>query len=119
MRSTAASSATGGYLGLHCDRWSTFVDAFGGYAEVAASETIPTRFCTVSVAGKAELREAIVDFAVGYRLGQWSLPTIERPLSLGVIGGLQRAGAVSDTFNWADPMIGVRWVALDLRGRGA
>ncbi len=29
--------------------------------------------------------------------------------SAGVVGGVQNSANVSDTFNWADPMIGLRW----------
>jgi hypothetical protein len=84
----------------------------------------------------------IADFALGYRLGEWTLPHRTRPLTLGfyagtrymwflnklsvkgnVVGGIKRNGNVEQTFEWADPMIGIRWsapildsVSLDFRG---
>jgi hypothetical protein len=130
-----------GYFSIAYDRWSVFADAFGGYAEASVSETIPTRFCTASVAGKAKIKPVLADFALGYRLGQWSLPGRRRPLTVGVyagarysftgirlnasagVGGSSRSDSVSRSFSWADPMIGVRWevpvfdrVSLDFRG---
>ena len=117
-----------GYFSVRHDRLSAFVDAFGGYAEESVTEHVPTQFCNLAVAATAEVRPVIVDFAVGYRLGQWSLANRQRPVSLGVyagtrymhfgahlrasggvVGGLQRSANVSETFNWADPMIGLRW----------
>ena len=132
----------GGYLAASYDRWSTFVDAYGGYGNLSAAEKIPTRFCTLCVAATAKIRPVIVDFAVGYRLGQWWLPGRQRPLTLGVyagahythfgtnlsgslgpVGGKVHSSDVADVFNWADPMIGVRWevplldrVTLHFRG---
>lgn len=131
-----------GYFSLAYDRYSAFIDSMGGYAEVSANETIPTQLCSLTIKVKDEIRFVINDFAVGYRLGQWSLPNRRRPLtlgvyagtrymhfgnktsvSLGVVQGVQKAGTVSDTFNWADPMIGIRWsvpvldsTTLDFRG---
>jgi hypothetical protein len=140
---TSGNAFTGaGYFSLSYDRWSAFVDAFGGFAEESTLEKIPTRFCTLCVAAKADLRPVIVDFAVGYRLGQWSLPNRRRPITLGLyagtrfthfgvhltgsagaVGGVVHGGDVSSSFNWADPLIGVRWevpvldrVSLDFRG---
>ena len=133
---------SGGYFSVGYERWSAFVDAFGGYLEDSVTETIPTQLCKLQVAATAEVRPVFVDFALGYRLGQWSLPGRQRPLSLGVyagtryehfgvkstaslgvVGGIQRSAAVSTTFNWADPMIGLRWevpvldrLSLDFRG---
>jgi hypothetical protein len=116
-----------GYLSASYDRWSAFVDAFGGYAEVATTQKIPTRFCTLCIAARADLRPVFVDFAVGYRLGQWALPKRRRPVTLGVyagtrvmhfgahltgsasaVGGPLHAADVSTSFNWADPLIGFR-----------
>ncbi|MGH7893919.1 MAG: hypothetical protein ACREQL_04575 [Candidatus Binatia bacterium] len=131
-----------GYFSLAYDRYSVFIDSAGGYAEVAVGETIPTQLCTLTVGATDEIRYVINDFAVGYRLGQWSLPNRRRPLTLGVyagtrymhfgnktsvsvgvVRGAQKAGNVDETFNWADPMIGVRWsvplhdaITLDFRG---
>ena len=134
--------AAAGYFSLAYDRYSVFIDSVGGYAEDTVSESIPTQLCTLTVKVKDEVRYVINDFAVGYRLGQWSLPNRRRPLtfgvyagtrymhfgnktsvSLGVAHGVQKAGDVTDTFNWADPMIGIRWsvpvldsTTLDFRG---
>jgi hypothetical protein len=132
----------GGYFSASYDRWSTFVDAFGGYENESAAEKIPTKFCTLCVAATAKIRPVLVDFAVGYRLGQWSLPKRQQPLTLGVfagmayvhfgtslsgslgpVGGAIHSSDVATVFNWADPMIGVRWevplvdrVTLHFRG---
>ncbi len=139
---TDGNALTGtGYFSLAYDRWSAFIDAFGGYVEESTVQKIPTRFCTLCVAAKAEIRPVFVDFALGYRVGQWALPGRPRPATLGVYagtrymhfgaklsgsvgvaGGFQGAGNVSEAFNWADPLIGVRWevpllarLSLDLR----
>lgn len=83
----------------------------------------------------------LAGFALGYRIGEWPLPSRRRPFTLGVyagarcvhlgndpsggvgvIGGRQFSGDVSDTINWADP-IGLRFsvpvldsVSLTIRG---
>jgi len=134
--------AGGGYAAVGYDRFSLFVDAFGGFLEESMREDIPTRVCTLSASVKGEVRLAIVDFAVGYRLGQWSLPQRRRPVSLGVyagmryahtgiqvdatlgvLGGIGRHGTLFTTINFADPLIGIRWevpvldsVSVDFRG---
>jgi hypothetical protein len=120
--------AAGGYFSLSYDRFSVFADSDGGYAEESVNETVPTKFCTLSLKAKDEIRFAITDFAVGYRLGQWSLPYTRRPLTLGVyagtrwvylanqlnasggvVHGQQGTANVFESFAWADPEIGVRW----------
>jgi hypothetical protein len=124
------------------ERWSLFVDVMGGGAKVDVDQTIPTPFCDLTVSAKDTMRFVIADFALGYRIGEWSLPSRRRPLTLGVyagaryvhlgndlsggvavIGGRQFSGDVSDTINWADPLIGLRWsvpvldsVSLTFRG---
>jgi len=134
--------AVAAYLSARYDRWSVFVDVMGGGAKANVDETIPTPFCDLSVSAKDTMRFVLADFAVGYRLGEWSLPSRRRPLTvgvyagaryvhlgndvsgaIGVIGGRQFSGNVSDTINWADPLIGLRWsvpvldpVSLDFRG---
>jgi hypothetical protein len=134
--------AASGYFSLAYDRYSVFIDSTGGYAEVSANETIPTQLCSLTIKVKDEIRFVINDFAVGYRLGRWSLPKRRRPLTLGVyagtrymhfgnetsvsvgvVQGVQKAAEVTETFNWADPMIGIRWslpmldsTTLDFRG---
>jgi hypothetical protein len=131
-----------GYLAVSYDRFSFFTDSMGGYAEVAVNETIPTQLCNLTIRARNKARFVIADFGVGYRLGQWSLPRLKRPLTLGVyagsrymhiasrlnatggvVGGVERSANVKDTFDWADPMIGVRWslpvldsVSVDFRG---
>lgn len=120
--------AGGGYVGVGYDRWSVFTDLFGGFAKEDVNEKIPTQFCQICIAAKDKLTFVIADFALGYRLGQWSMPGRRRPITLGVYagarymhfgneltvrggvaGGTQRSGNVSQTFDWADPMIGIRW----------
>jgi hypothetical protein len=134
--------AAAGYLSVRYDRWSLFADVMGGGAKVDIDQTIPTPFCDVSVSAKDTMRFVLADFALGYQLGQWSLPSRRRPLTLGVyagaryvhlgndlsggvgvIGGKQFSGDVSGTINWADPLIGLRFsvpvldsVSLNFRG---
>jgi hypothetical protein len=132
----------GGYFTARYDRWNGFLDAYGGFMNLHVNETVPTRFCTLKVSSTARLKPVIVEFAVGYELGRWSLPQRRRPISLGLylgtrythlgteldvsggaVNGLQRSGNVSEGFNVADPMVGVRWevplldrLSLDFRG---
>jgi len=131
-----------GYFALGYDRFSVFVDAVGGYAEVGVNETIPTPLCcSISIRARDEIKFVINDAALGYELGRWSLPGRKRPLTLGVyagarsmwfsnkvsakagvVGGVQKAADVFDSFAWSDPLMGVRWslpvwdpVSLDFR----
>ena len=130
------------YLSASYDRFSFFVDSFGGYAEEAVNERVPTQLCNVSIRARDKIKFAMADFAFGYRLGKWTLPDRKRPFTLGVYvgtrymwflnkltahagvaGGVQRAANVEDTFQWADPIIGVRWsvpvldsLSVDFRG---
>jgi hypothetical protein len=134
--------AAAGYFSVAYDRFSVFADSMGGYLEAAVNETIPTKFCTLTTRAEDKIKLAVADFALGYRLGQWSLPGRRRPLTLGVYagarymffgnrlnatfavaGGKSRSSSVFDSFAWADPMIGVRWsaplldsVSFDFRG---
>jgi hypothetical protein len=140
---TSGNAFTGsGWFSLAYDEWSVFVDAFGGYAEVATRETVPTQLCTVDVAGRAKMKFDFVDVALGYRLGQWTLPHRHRPMDLGlylgarylhfdttlnaqagVVGSVARAASSFEAFDWADAIVGVRWdvpildpLALEFRG---
>src|SRR5262245_46738242 len=76
-----------GYFRASYDRWSVFVDAFGGYLEDSVKEDVPIPFCTARIDATAEIRPVLVDFAVGYRLGQWAMAGRQRPISLGVYAG--------------------------------
>lgn len=133
-----------GYFSLAYDRFSVFADSVGGYAEEKVTETFPRRFLTLSVSARDKIKFAVTDAALGYRLGQWSLPGRRRSLTLGVYAGTRgtffsnkltvsgelvgrrvrsRSASVFDSFAWADPLIGVRWslpvldsVSLDFRG---
>ena len=132
----------GGYFAARYDRWSFFADSYGGFINVSASETIPTRFCTLHAAATLRLKLALTDFAFGYELGRWSLPERQRPISLGVylgtrythlgqeletsiavVNGRSASPSASSVLNAADPIIGVRWevpvldsLSLDFRG---
>jgi len=132
----------GGYFSAGYDRWSVFADAWGGYEEVSTTEKVPTRFCTLCLAAKAKIKPVILDTALSYRIGQWSIPGRQRPISLGVyagarymwfgnklsgsasvVGGVPRSANVSASFSWVDPIIGLRWevpvidrFTLDFRG---
>jgi hypothetical protein len=120
--------AGSGYFALSYGRWSTFVDSSGGYAEESVHEQIPTQFCTLSVQAKTKLKYVITDAAFGYELGEWSLPARKLPFTLGVYAGMrymwfwnrlaatagvvhgkQQSGTAIETFEWADPLIGIRW----------
>jgi len=135
--------AAGSYFGLRYDRFEAFADGFGGFIKAGETLTVRTRLCTATIAGEVETRPVFVDVGVGYRIGQWVIPGRQHPLTLGAyvgtrythIGtqinasrsvanvGLRRAAAVSESFDWADPMLGVRTqvplldnVAFDFRG---
>ena len=121
--------AVGGYFAARYDRWSAFVDAFGGFENVGSSVNIPTRACgCLHVGATVDLRPVILDVAGGYQLGAWSLPKRQRPITLGVylgtryvylgttlnvegglLNGTQRARQVGSSLNVAQPLIGVRW----------
>jgi hypothetical protein len=121
--------AFGGYFAARYDRWSAFVDAYGGFENVGSSVRIPTRACgCLQVGATADLRPVILDVALGYELGEWSLPERRQPISLGVylgtryvylgttlnveggiLNGTQRARQVASSLNIAAPLIGVRW----------
>jgi len=131
-----------GYFSVSYDRFSVFADSIGGYAEESVTETIPTKFCTLSFRAKDKVTFAMADFALGYRLGEWSLPYRRRPFTLGVyagtrymyfgnqlnatggvVQGKQGSANVFESFAWADPLIGVRWslplldfLSLNFRG---
>jgi hypothetical protein len=133
----------GGYFGVRYDRWSFFTDAYGGFLNTGASESIPTRFPKVQlrVGATLDLKPAIADFAFGYEIGRWSMPERQRPISLGVylgtrylhlgqdleasvaVDGRGRSASASSVINSADPIIGLRWevplldsLSLDFRG---
>ena len=120
--------AAAGYFSVRYERFSLFADSFGGGAKFDVVETIHTRFCDRSVDAKDKVTFAITDFGLGYRVGAWPLPGRRRPFTLGVYAGtrwvylhnsLQASGGVvgvpprrvnvSETSEWADPLIGVRW----------
>ena len=136
--------AVGGYFLARYDPWNAFgfLDAYGGFENIHVSQTIPTRFCTVTAAATLRLKPVITELAIGYQIGRWPLPQRLRPMSLGVylgmrythlgtdleasvgvVNGVQFNPSVSEVFNWASPMIGVRWevplldrLSLDFRG---
>jgi hypothetical protein len=76
-----------GYLSVSYDRFSFFTDSVGGYAEVSVDQTIPTQLCNLTIRARNKAKFVIADFGLGYRLGQWSLPRLRRPLTLGVYAG--------------------------------
>ena len=116
------------YLSVGYERFSFYIDSFGGFAEMNVDETIPTRFCDLAVDAKDKTTFVITDFAFGYRVGAWPLPQRRRPFTLGVYAGtrytrlhnsLRASGGVigapprrvnvSDGVQWADPLLGIRW----------
>src|SRR5262249_23212788 len=120
--------AGSGYFSLGYGRWSAFVDSSGGYAEESVHEQVPTQFCTLSLQARTKLKYVFADAAFGYEVGEWSLSGRTRPVTLGVYAGMrytwlwnklsptvgvvhgkQQSGTVTEAFDWADPMIGVRW----------
>lgn len=128
-----------GYFEFRYDRLFTFADAFGGYVDESVSTTVPTtqfpRLGGLDIDAKLKLKQVLAEFGVGYRVGQWSLPSRRRPLTLGVYVGaryywfetrlrasasvaatlprqtvqVHRAVDVTETFDWADPLVGLRW----------
>lgn len=135
--------SAGSYFGLRYNRFEAYVDGYGGYAKDSVTAIVPTRLCTATIAAKLDLRFDFIDVGLGYRIGEWAMPGRQHPLTLGAyVGtrythfgtalnaalsvtsvGLRRAAAVSKTFDWADPMIGVRTqvplldsVSFDFRG---
>src|SRR5215470_7762499 len=77
-----------GYFGARYGRWSVFVDAVGAVIRnQSVTAQVPTQSGTLTVAAKAKLSSVLLDFAVGYRLGEWTLPQRARPISLGVYLG--------------------------------
>jgi hypothetical protein len=121
-----------GYFEARYACFGFYVDAFGGYAEDGVSETVTGARGRVSasVDAKANLHMAFVDFAANYRLGQWSLPNRQKLMTLdALVGGrfyfvdarlrasldvrgprinVARQAAADETFDWADPLLGVR-----------
>src|SRR5262249_40258020 len=92
------------------------------------TETIPTKFCTLSLKARDRITFAGTGFAAGYTLGRSSLPDTRRPLTLGVLTGTrgsycgnrlhasggalhgkQATVGVFKSFAGADPLIGIRW----------
>jgi hypothetical protein len=135
--------AGGAYASARWRRFSVFVDAFGGGVKSTEDVTVPTPRCDVDVRAKVRVREAIVDVGVGAEVGRWPIPGRRRPLTLGVYAGmryvhlgneidattevvqlgLERRTEATATFDWADPLIGVRFevplhdrVSLAFRG---
>lgn len=124
-----------GYFDFRYDRVFTFVDAVGGYVQEGVSERVPIkqypRLGNLAVDARLKLKNVLADFAIGYRLGTWTLPNRRRPFTLDVYAGaryywfltelkasasiakagLRQAVDVSKTFDWADPLVGVRWQA--------
>lgn len=123
-----------GYFELRYDRWFAYVDGFGGYADERVTETAPSRQfprLTLGIDAKLKIKPVLMDFGFGYRLGEWALPNRRRPVTLGLsVGtryywfyqrlrasatvsgprsGIARAADVTKTFDWADPLIGLRW----------
>lgn len=124
-----------GYFDLRYDRFFTFADVLGGYVDEGVSEHVPIkrfpRLGSVAIQANAKLKQVMGDFAVGYRLGSWTLPNRKRPFTLDLYAGaryywflarvrgsaslglrrrtLYRATDVSHDFEWADPLVGVRW----------
>lgn len=128
--------AGAGYFDFRYDRVFAYVDAVGGYADESVSESVPIkrfpRLGRLSIDANAKLKQVLSDFGVGYRLGAWTLGNRKRPFTLDVFGGaryywfltrvrasasipklsrlgVHRAADVSQSFDWADPLIGVRW----------
>jgi hypothetical protein len=120
--------AAAGYFSVGYERWSAFVDVYGGGARVDVDQDIPTPFCTLTVSARDKMRFVLSDFALGYQVGKWPMPGSGRPFELGVyagaryvhlgndlsggvavVGGKSYSGDTTATINWADPIIGIRW----------
>jgi hypothetical protein len=135
--------AAGAYASARWRRFSVFVDAFGGGVKSDERVTVPTPRCALDVDAKVTVNQVFVDLGLGADVGRWALAGRRRPLTLGVYAGMRyvhlgskiRATAAVDqlglesrtnatvTFDWADPLIGVRFevplhdrLSLDFRG---
>lgn len=117
-------------------RLSLFVDAYGGGVRTTERVTVPTARCNIDVDAKVKMRQAFVDVGIGGDIGRWALPGRERPFTIGAYAGMRyvHMGTTIDstaqvkqlglehrtdatvTYDWADPMIGIR-VALPLHDR--
>jgi hypothetical protein len=135
--------AGGAYASARWRRFSVFVDAFGGGARADERVTVPTRRCALDVDARVTVKQVFVDVGVGADVGRWALAGRRRPLTLGVYAGmryvhlgskvratasvaqlgLERRTDATTAFDWADPLIGIRFevplhdrVSLDFRG---
>jgi hypothetical protein len=124
-------------------RWSLFVDAFGGGAKTDQRVTVPVARCDLDLEAKVRVIQAIVDVGIGGDVGRWAIAGRRRPVTLGAYAGmryvhlgsqidafsevralgLERRTEASAGFDWADPLIGIRFeaplldrVSLDFRG---
>ena len=142
-----------GYFELRRDRLFTYLDGFGGYIDEHATVMRQLQslrpLTIVGVDARVKLKPAFIDVGAGYRVGEWSLPNRKRPLTLGLFAGaryyyfysrvraaanvnvtlprqsaaVHRAVDTSKSFDWADPVIGLRWdlplldcLTLEFRG---
>jgi hypothetical protein len=132
-----------GYASVRWRRFHVFVDAYGGVAKTDQRVTVPTPRCALDLDAKVDMNQVFVDVGVGGDLGRWTLAGRRRPLTLGVYAGMRyvhlgteiRASTevrqlglesrtnATVTFDWADPLIGVRFevplhdrLSLDFRG---
>src|SRR5262249_50207652 len=114
--------AFAGYFAVSYDRFSVFDDSVGGYAEESVSERVQTPLCcSLSIRATDKVKFVINDASVGYELGRWSLPGRKRSFTLGVyagarsmwfynkltanagvVGVVQKAANVVDSFAWSD-----------------
>jgi hypothetical protein len=131
------------YASLRWRRFSLFVDAFGAGAKDTQRVTVPTPRCNLDLDAKVRVNQVFVDVGLGAEVGRWPLPERRRPISLGVYAGMRyvhlgshidstasidqlglaRETEASVTYDWADPLVGVRFevplhdrLSLDFRG---
>jgi hypothetical protein len=116
--------ASGGHFEVGYDRFSFFLDAFGGTARPTSNVTVGPR---QGLSGTADVTMNFVFFEFGpaYRVLQWPLDGPGRPISIDVLAGgrfmyfynsISLRGSeeafgrdASSTSEWVDPFVGGRF----------
>lgn len=131
--------AAGGHAEVRYDRFSFFLDAFGGTVRPTASATVGGQIIQRRVTADVVTNWSFFEFGPAYRLLQWPMKQGERPISIdALVGGrlmyfydsitLTGSGGrlnrfVSSSSTWVDPFVGGRfdvpvWGDLDVIFRG-
>lgn len=130
--------AAGGHAEVRYDRFSFFLDAFGGTVRPTANVTVG-RTVTRTVTADLTVNFAFFEFGPAYRVLQWPMDQPGRPITIdALVGGrlmyfyeslaLDGSGGFFNRFTkssstWVDPFVGGRfavpvWGDLDVVFRG-